>query len=41
MGDTLVINPGKVARLHRGQSTIALLDTETLEAQIIELVPEI
>ncbi len=40
VGDTLVINPGKVARLHKGQSTIALLDTETLEAQIIELVSD-
>ena len=35
VGETLVINPGKVARLHRGQSTLALLDTEELEAQII------
>lgn len=35
VGDTLVINPGKTARLHKGASTIALLDTDRLEAEII------
>ncbi len=35
VGDTLVINPGKTARLHKGKSTIAILDTEKLEAEII------
>ncbi|MCK4910591.1 MAG: metallophosphoesterase [Thermodesulfovibrionales bacterium] len=35
VGETIVINPGKVARLHKGESTIALLDTEKLEAEII------
>ncbi|KKM63997.1 hypothetical protein LCGC14_1505860, partial [marine sediment metagenome] len=35
VGETLVINPGKVARLHRGQSTIVLLDTETFETEIV------
>jgi putative phosphoesterase len=32
---TLVINPGKTARLHKGESTIALLDTELADARII------
>ncbi|HEB02645.1 MAG TPA: metallophosphoesterase [Nitrospirae bacterium] len=35
VGETLVINPGKVARLHKGQSTLALLDTEKLEVEIV------
>jgi uncharacterized protein len=33
--DTLVINPGKVAKLHRGESTLALLDLERMEAEIV------
>ncbi|MGD1074823.1 MAG: metallophosphoesterase [Thermodesulfovibrionales bacterium] len=36
--DTLVINPGKVARLFKGESTLALLDLEKMEAEII-LIP--
>lgn len=36
-GATLVINPGKTARLHKGKSTVAILDTQTMEAEIIEL----
>jgi putative phosphoesterase len=35
--DTLVVNPGKAARLHKGSSTLALLDTASMEAEIIEL----
>jgi putative phosphoesterase len=34
---TLIVNPGKVARLHKGLSTAALLDTDTMEVEIIEL----
>ncbi|HAM51366.1 MAG TPA: YfcE family phosphodiesterase [Nitrospiraceae bacterium] len=33
--DTLVINPGKVARLHKGESTLALLDVEKMQAEIV------
>jgi len=36
-GDTLVINPGEVCGYLSGKSTIALLNTETLEARIVEL----
>jgi putative phosphoesterase len=36
-GDTLIINPGKAARLHKGTSTIAVLETEKMEAEVIEL----
>lgn len=36
---TLVINPGKTARLHKGSSTVALLETDTLNAQIVSLEP--
>lgn len=35
--DVLVINPGKVARLHKGDSTLALLDTETMQARIAQI----
>lgn len=35
--DTLVVNPGKAARLHKGSSTLALLDTASMEAEIIGL----
>jgi hypothetical protein len=34
--DTLVINPGKAARLHKGKTTLAFLNTENMEAEIIE-----
>jgi hypothetical protein len=37
MGNALVVNPGKAARLHKGDSTVALLDTETMEAEIVRL----
>jgi putative phosphoesterase len=36
--DTLIINPGKAARLHKGESTLALLDMEKMEARIIPLL---
>jgi len=36
-GGALVINPGKVAKLHKGDSTVALLDTETMAAEIVKL----
>jgi putative phosphoesterase len=34
---TLVINPGKAAALHKGESTLAVLDTETMEPEIIRI----
>lgn len=34
---TLILSPGKVARLHKGESTVALLDTGTMEAGIFKL----
>jgi putative phosphoesterase len=37
VGSCLVINPGKAARLHKGMSTVAVLDTAALEAEIIRL----
>ncbi len=36
-GRTLVVNPGKAARLHEGQSTVALLETEDREVRLVEL----
>ncbi len=36
-GGALIINPGKVARLHKGRSTLSVLDTEKMEAGLIEL----
>ena len=36
-GTALVVNPGKAASLHKGRATVAVLDTETREARIIEL----
>jgi len=35
--NTLVINPGEVSTYLYGKSTIALVDLETLEAEIVEL----
>lgn len=35
--NTLVVNPGKAARLQKGGSTIALADLGTMEARIIDL----
>lgn len=37
VGSTLVVNPGKAARLHKGRQTVALLETQTGEARIVEL----
>jgi putative phosphoesterase len=36
-GNTLIINPGKAARLHKGKSTVAILQMDTMEAELIEL----
>jgi putative phosphoesterase len=35
--DTLVINPGKAAKLHKDKSTFALLDTLTMRAEIVSI----
>lgn len=35
--NTLVVNPGKVARLHKGESTLAVLDTGTMIAEILNI----
>jgi putative phosphoesterase len=35
--DTLIINPGKVAVLHKGRSTLALLNTRSMDVDIVEL----
>jgi putative phosphoesterase len=37
-GKTLVVNPGEVCGYLTGKSTIALLDTEKIEAKIVSLV---
>jgi putative phosphoesterase len=34
VNNTLIINPGKAARLHKGDSTLALLDIEKMEVEI-------
>ena len=36
-GTTLVINPGKAARLNKGRSTVVVLETQTREARIVDL----
>lgn len=36
-GKALVVNPGKTARLHKGPATVVLLETDTLDARIVEL----
>ena len=36
-GSALIINPGKAAKLHKGESTVALLDTDTMETEIVRL----
>jgi len=36
-GETLVVNPGEVCGYVSGKSTVALLNTETLEVKIIQL----
>lgn len=35
--NTLIINPGKAARLHKGESTLAVLNTSDMEAEIIKI----
>jgi putative phosphoesterase len=35
--NTMILNPGKTARLHKGTATVALLNTETLQAELVEL----
>jgi putative phosphoesterase len=37
-GGTLIINPGKAARLHKGKSTYAILDTDRMESEVIQLL---
>jgi|Deesub1362B_J571_1020462.scaffolds.fasta_scaffold00208_30 hypothetical protein len=36
-GRALILNPGKVARLHKGESTLAVLDLQSLQAELIKL----
>jgi uncharacterized protein len=36
-GAALVVNPGKAAALDKGRSTVAILETQTREARIIDL----
>lgn len=36
--DTLVINPGKAARLYKGGSTLAILNTAKMEANIVKII---
>ena len=36
-GGCLIVNPGKAARLNKGRATVALLETETREAVILDL----
>ena len=36
-GESLVVNPGKAARLDKGRMTAALLETGTRDARIVEL----
>lgn len=37
VGTTLVINPGKTARQNEGRSTVAVLDTEGMDVEVIDL----
>jgi predicted phosphodiesterase len=37
--NTLVVNPGEVSTYLYGKSTVALVDLEKLEAEIVELKP--
>lgn len=37
LSGALIINPGKTARLHKGTSTVALLDVKSMQAELIEL----
>lgn len=35
--DTLIINPGKVAVLHKGRSTLAILNVRSMDVDLVEL----
>lgn len=35
--DTLIINPGKVAVLHKGRSTLAILNARSMDVDLVEL----
>ena len=37
VGGTLVLNPGKTARQNEGRSTVALLETDSMEVEIVDL----
>jgi putative phosphoesterase len=37
VNETLIINPGKAARLHKGESTIALVDLQSMEAEVLPI----
>ena len=37
VGGTLIVNPGKAARLHKGRATAAILDTAAMEARVVDL----
>jgi putative phosphoesterase len=37
VNNTLIVNPGKTALLHKGKSTIALFESEKMEAEILSL----
>jgi putative phosphoesterase len=37
VGETLVVNPGKTARQRQGRSTVALLDTENMQVEVVDL----
>jgi hypothetical protein len=37
VGETLVVNPGKTARQRQGRSTVALLETEGMHVEIVDL----
>ncbi|GAB4410351.1 MAG: metallophosphoesterase [Thermodesulfovibrionales bacterium] len=36
--DTIIINPGKAARLHKGKATLAILNIVKMESEIIDLL---
>lgn len=37
IGKTIVLNPGKSAKLHKGKSTVAIFDTATMKVDVIAL----
>lgn len=38
VGDTLIVNAGKAARLHKGESTIAFVSLEGMEAEVLPIL---